>query len=128
LQTALLPRTPKRLLDACHYTQENLLALIITVCGFVPQANSHCSPTDPQFESLVEAQVKNRLQDLLEVWLEKDGSAADPKTAATAASWAIYGLTLQWSRARSKKRPSAEKFAQQVLPPVAGTLKMTQPA
>jgi AcrR family transcriptional regulator len=117
----------KRMLDACHYSDENLKSLIIMVCEFVSNANSHCSPAQPQFESLVEAQVKNQLQGLLQVWLEKEGSAIDPKTAATAASWAIYGLVLQWNHDKSKKKPSAEKFADQVLPLVAVNLRIAQP-
>ena len=118
----------KRMLDACHYSDENLKSLIITVCEFVSNANSYCSPSQPQFESLVEAQVKNQLQGLLEVWLEKEGSTIDSKTAATAASWAIYGLVLQWTHDKSKKKPSAEKFADQVLPLIAVNLRLAQPA
>jgi len=118
----------KRMLDACHYSDENLKSLIITVCEFVSKANSYCSPSQPQFESLVEAQVKNQLQGLLEVWLEKEGSTIDSKTAATAASWAIYGLVLQWTHDKSKKKPSAEKFADQVLPLIAVNLRLAQPA
>ena len=118
----------KRMLDACHYSDENLKSLIITVCEFVSNANSHCAPSQPQFESLVEAQVKNQLQGLLEVWLEKEGATIDSKTAATAASWAIYGLVLQWTHDKSKKKPSAEKFADQVLPLIAVNLRLAQTA
>jgi hypothetical protein len=64
----------------------------------------------------METQVKNQLQELLQTWIEQVGSHADPQTAATAASWAIYGLVLQWSHDKSKKRPPAETFAEQVLP------------
>ncbi len=117
----------KRLLNACQYSDENLKALIVTVCEFVSNANAHCKPADPQFESLVEPQVKNALQGLLQVWLEKEGSNADPKTAATAASWAIYGLALQWSHEKSKKRPSAEKFAEQIFPLIAANLRLAEP-
>jgi len=113
----------KRMLDACHYSDENLRALIIMVCEFISNANAHCAPSEPQFESLVEAQAKKQLQELLQVWLEKKGSIVNPRTAATAASWAIYGLALQWSHEKSKKRPSAEKFAEQVLPLIAPSLR-----
>ena len=120
----------KRMLDACHYSDENLRALIIMVCEFVSNANSHCKPANPQFESLVEAQVKNQLQGLLQVWLEQDGAGIDAKTAATAASWALYGLVLQWSHDndKSKKRPSAEKYADEVFPLIASSLRLAQPA
>ncbi len=118
----------KRTLDACHYSAENLRALIITVCEFVSNANSHCAPAQPQFESLVETQVKNQLQELLQVWLEKEDTDIDPKTAATAASWALYGLVLQWSHDKSRKRPSAEKYADEVFPLIASSLRLVQPA
>ena len=98
------------------------------VCEFVSNANSHCAPSQPQFESLVEAQVKNQLQGLLQVWLEKEESTIDPKTAATAASWAIYGLVLQWNHDKSKKKASAEEFADRVLPLIAVNLRLAQPA
>ena len=128
IQQGFRQEIEKRMLDACHYSDENLKSLIITVCEFVSNANSHCAPSQPQFESLVEAQVKNQLQRLLEVWLEKEGSTIDSKTAATAASWAIYGLVLQWTHDKNKKKPSAEKFADQVLPLIAVNLRLAQPA
>lgn len=118
----------KRTLDARQYSDENLRALIIMVCEFVSNANSHCKPSNPQFESLVETQVKNQLQNLLQVWLEQEDSDIDSKTAATAASWAIYGLVLQWTHDKNKKKPSAEKFADQVLPLIASNLRLAQPA
>jgi AcrR family transcriptional regulator len=128
IRTGFRLELEKRTLDACHYTDENLRALIITVCEFVSNANSHCAPAQPQFESLVETQVKNQLQELLQVWLEKEDTDMDAKTAATAASWAIYGLVLQWTHDKSKKKPSAEKFAEQILPLVAVNLRIAQPA
>jgi AcrR family transcriptional regulator len=112
----------KRMLDACKYSPENLKLLIVAVCEFVTNINSHCTPPQAQFESLVETQIKNQLQELLENWIERADSRVDPETAATAASWAIYGLSLQWSHDKSKKHPSAEKFAEQVLPLVAANL------
>ena len=116
----------KRMLDTCHYTAENLKALIVAVCEFIADASSHCTPVDPQFEPLMAAQVKDELQSLLQVWLEKEHIDSDPKMAATAACWALYGLALQWTREKAKNRPSAEEYAVQVLPLVAGSLKLTQ--
>jgi AcrR family transcriptional regulator len=128
IQQGFRQELEKRTLDACHYTEENLRALIITVCEFVSNVNAHCAPVQPQFESLVEAQVKKQLQELLEVWLEKADIDMDAKTAATAASWAIYGLVLQWNHDRNKKKPSAEKFAEQIMPLIAVNLRIVQPA
>ncbi|MEW6085519.1 MAG: TetR/AcrR family transcriptional regulator [Chloroflexota bacterium] len=128
IQQGFRAEIEKRMLDACHYSDENLKTLIITVSEFVSTANSHCKPSNPQFESLVEAQVKNQLQGLLQVWLEQDDAQIDAKTAATAASWAIYGLVLQWNHDKNKKKPPADKFADQVLPLIASNLRLAQPA
>jgi AcrR family transcriptional regulator len=114
----------KRTLSACHFSEANLHALIVTVCEFVIQANKNCNPAGGQFESLVEGQVRQQIQELLEFWLEKTGSEIDPRIAATAASWSIYGLALQWSR--EKNRPSAEEYARQILPLVAANLRLKQ--
>ncbi len=116
----------KRMLSVCTFSMENLRQLVIAVCEFVSNANSHCAPPQPQFESLVETQVKAQLQELLQNWIEQAGSDVDPKIAATAASWAVYGLASQWSH--DKKRPPVESFADQVLPLVASNLHLMQTA
>lgn len=114
----------RRTLSACHYSAENLRALIVTVCDFITQANAHCKPSDSQFEILIEKQVKQEIRELLAYWLEKSGSATDPQRAATAASWAIYGLALQWSN--DKKHGKAETFAAQISPQIAAILQIMQ--
>lgn len=118
----------KRTLNACHYTDENLRMLIVTVCEFVSHAHTHCTTAQPQFEALVETQVKKQLQELLQMWLEKEETDIDTNTAATAASWAIYGLVLQWNREKGGERLSTEQFADQVFPLIAANLQLTQVA
>src|SRR5512140_1723521 len=93
----------KRMLNACHLTLDNLRNLIIAVCEFIKGVNSHCKPAQAQFESLVETQVKAVMHELLMKWLEQAKLDVAPETAATAASWAIYGLALQWSHAKQQK-------------------------
>jgi len=112
----------KRTLSACHYTEENLRALIVTVCEFVAQSNQHCTSTENQFEALVETQVKQQIQELLELWLEKAGAQFDTKTAAIAASWALYGLAWQWSH--DKNHAAAEDYAGKILPLIESNLQM----
>jgi AcrR family transcriptional regulator len=112
----------KRTLSACHYSADNLRALIVTVCEFVAQSHERCKTSDSQFESLVEAQVRKQVQELLELWLEKTGSEIDPKMAAIAASWAIDGLALQWNR--EKDRPPVEAYAGQIMPLIAANLRL----
>jgi AcrR family transcriptional regulator len=118
----------KRTLNVCTFSMDNLRALIITVCEFISNASAHCNPPSQQFESLMETQVKAQTQELIQNWIEKLGTDADPKIASTAASWAIYGLVQQWSQDKNKKRPSAEKFTDQILPLIAGNLSLMQPA
>jgi len=112
----------KHTLSACHYTEENLRALIVTVCEFVAQSNQHCTATENQFEALVETQVKQQIQELLELWLEKTGAQLDTKTAAIAASWALYGLAWQWSH--DKNHASAEDYAGKILPLIEANLQL----
>ena len=117
----------KRMLNVCTFSMDNLRALIITVCEFISTASSHCNPPSPQFEQVMETQVKLQIQELLQKWLEKVDTNVDLKIASTATSWAIYGLALQWSRDKSKKRPTTEEYADQVLPLISGNLRLMQP-
>jgi AcrR family transcriptional regulator len=118
----------KRMLNVCTFSMGNLRALILAVCEYVSVASSHCNPPSQQFESVMETQVKIQIQELIEKWIDKLSTDIDPKIAATAASWAIYGLAVQWSRDKSKKRPSAEAYAEQVLPLIAGNLRLLETA
>lgn len=104
----------KRTLNACHFSPQNVRALIVAVCEFIAEAHGHCKMPNEQFESLVETQVRNQIQLLLKNWLENEKPTVSADIAATATSWAIYGLAQQWSH--DKNRPSAETFADKVLP------------
>lgn len=104
----------KRSPNLSDFSPENLRSLIITVAEYVLNTNSHCTPIEPQFEALVERQVKKQVHDLLLEWGETGEFGADPKTAAIASSWAIYGLALEWSH--EKKRPAVEAFADRISP------------
>lgn len=114
----------KRTLNACHYTPDNLRNLIVAVCEFVSNIGSHCKLAEPQFESLAETQVREQLQELLQNWVEQAGSEFAPKTAATAASWALYGLALQWSH--EKKPVPAEQYAREVMPLIVSNLRLRE--
>lgn len=118
----------KHTLSACLYSDDNLFFLILTVCEFIAQSGKHCKSTDSQFDILVEAQVNQQVQELLEHWLIQTGSEIDPGIASTAASWAIYGLALRWSREKSTNKPSAEQFTEQVQQLIVANLRITQPA
>ena len=110
----------KRMLNICHYSPENLRSLITTVAEFIVDSNSQCTKVDPQFEALVEAQVKQQVDGLLQAWVEKLERGIDSKTAAIAGSWAIYGLALEWGH--NKKRPPVEDLARQIEPTIQAIL------
>ena len=74
----------------------------------------------------METQVKAQIQELVQNWIEKLETNIEPNIAATATSWAIYGLALEWSR--DKKHLTVDAFAGQVLPLVAANLRLTRPA
>lgn len=114
----------KRTLQACHFSEENLCALIVTVCEFIARSNSHCKSADPHFDSLVEMQVRKQIQELLELWLSQLGSDLQPQMAAIATTWAIYGLALEWGQ--TKNRPTAEQYADQILPMIMANLRLKQ--
>jgi len=112
----------KRTLNACRYSPQNLHALIVTVCEFIANANSRCKAPSAQFETLIEEQVRNQVQEVLEVWLQQMETTIDLKMAATVASWTIYGLAVQWSH--DKNHPYAEAYADQVMPLIAPNLHL----
>lgn len=122
---AFREETKKRLLSSCRFSIENLRLLIVVVCEFTHNLTSHCVPAQRQFEPLVENQVKAQMHALILKWLKNENSRS-PETSATAASWAIYGLAMQWSH--EKKGQSAETFADEVLPLVAANLNLPQAA
>ena len=117
----------KHVLNACQFSNENLRELIIAVCDFVGNTHALCPKTEQQFQSLVEAEVRTQIHGLLEHWLESIPTIANTpisrERAATAASWAIYGLATEWSR--SKCLPPVEQYADEVLPLVAANLGLT---
>lgn len=116
----------KRSLNLCHYSAENMLSLVVTLAEFIGFSNSHCTSTDPQFEALVELQVKKQVQELLQVWGEKANINKDPKWIAIAGSWALYGLALDWNH--NKKRSPVEQFAKEIMPILDSIMGLEQPA
>jgi AcrR family transcriptional regulator len=116
----------KRMLNACQFNAINLRMLVIAVCEFVDRAHGSCALSDQQFQSQVEAQVRMQIHGLISHWLESqpgfDNNTQTRSRAATAASWALYGLATEWSR--SKRIPPVEEYADQVLPLLAANLGM----
>jgi AcrR family transcriptional regulator len=117
----------RHMLAACQFSNYNLLELIVTVCEFVANTHDRCPLVEEHFQSLVETQVRTQVRKLLGSWLEKTPTLANfsvsREQAATAASWAIYGLAVEWSRA--KRQPPVEQYSAEVLPLVAANLGLT---
>ncbi|MGE5375162.1 MAG: TetR/AcrR family transcriptional regulator [Bacteroidota bacterium] len=115
-----------RMLNVCEFRIENLRTLVITVCEFVGRIHSH-TDKEGQYQTLAEAQIRNQVYGLILHWLEKietiRNCSVSRERAATAASWAIYGLAHQWTH--EKRKSSAETFADEVMPLVAANLGQT---
>jgi AcrR family transcriptional regulator len=113
----------KRTLNICQYSPDNLTALIITVAEFIQFTSAHCEsrPDDPQFENQIERVVKNQLQDILQTWAQTVNPTSNPHRVGIAASWALYGLVLDWFHER--KHPKASLFAEQITPLINAILR-----
>jgi AcrR family transcriptional regulator len=111
----------KRMLNACHYSLDNLRNLILAVCEFISNMHSKCAQPHQQFESLTEGTIKKIIFDLLSHWLRETNSKISTDIPATVATWAIYGLASLYSH--SKKRPTLEMFVDEALPLVAVNLE-----
>jgi AcrR family transcriptional regulator len=111
----------ERMLDACHYTPENLRSLILVVCEFLVRLHTECAQPHQPFESLVEGTIKKQIFELLSQWLEQSKSRIPTEIPATVATWAIYGLASFYSH--NKKRPALETFVEEALPLVAVNLE-----
>ena len=111
----------KRMLNACHYTPDNLRNLILAVCEFLGRIHSDCAQPHQQFESLVEGNVKNILFELLSHWLKQTNDKISTEIPATVATWAIYGLASLYSH--NRKRPALENFVDEAFPLVAVNLE-----
>lgn len=104
----------------------NLERLILALCEFVSPFADHCPPSQHQFYSLVEVQIRGQLYEILLVWLNEAKArgqpiAATPELAATVTTWAIYGAVQQWSQ--GDRRLSAEHLARQLLPLIEAILQ-----
>jgi AcrR family transcriptional regulator len=116
----------RRMLNVCEFRLDNVRMLVITVCEFVGKIHSH-TDKEEQYQTLAEAQIRNQVYALILHWLEKietiRNCSVSRERAATAASWAIYGLAHQWTH--EKRKSSAEIFADEVMPLVAANLGQT---
>ncbi len=112
----------KRTLNACHYSEDNLRALIQAVCEFIREASGQCKSPRGQFEPLMEAQVKEQIKGLFMTWLNRTGSNIPAEIAATAASWSIYGLAQYWNHA--KERMPLSTFVDLILPLANANLQL----
>ena len=99
-----------------------LRQLILAVSDFFGNVGGGCTAHRGLFEPLVETAVRGVVRAFLLKGLEcgaKTLSRTDAELRATAASWAICGTVLEWSRTRPI---TAEELADAVQPLVAGGL------
>jgi AcrR family transcriptional regulator len=102
-----------------EFSLDNLQLLVITVCEYLEQFNSHhCGSSVKQFEPLMEKEVQTQIYHLILRWIkqlkaDKVKRLASPEVVASMISWAIFGAGLHWSQNGSIQ--SAEEIAKQVL-------------
>jgi len=120
IRALFMQEIEKRTLTVCHYSQDNMRHLILAVCEFLARLHHDCAQPHPQFEALVEAQVKQQIYALLAHWLEQTRPTLSVEIPATVATWAIYGLASLYSH--SKQRPALDQFVDEALPLVAVNL------
>ncbi len=117
----------RRMLNACHFSMDNLRNLVAAVCEFVARSHGHCPLSEQQFQSLIETQIRGQVYELIHHWLENmpvdSGYPMSREHAATAATWALYGLAVDWSRA--KRTPPIDEYANEVLPLLAASLGLS---
>lgn len=115
----------KRTLNACHFSEVNLRALIVAVCEFIGTSRHQCKSPRGQFEPFMEAQVKGQVKDLLLTWLGQmeTNSRVSPEIAATAASWAIYGLAQFWNN--QKDHTPVDEYVEKILPLAEANLQLS---
>jgi AcrR family transcriptional regulator len=85
------------------FRASTLRALIEAVFDYLAQLNSHCKPSDKQFDPFLEKAVQQELSNILLTWLQQgktsDGRQHVPvEITAEVMSWAIFGVAFQWSR------------------------------
>src|ERR1700733_7083884 len=78
-------------------------ALIEAVFDYLAELNSHCKPSDKQFDSFLEKAVQQELSNILLTWLQQGktsagGQQVPVEITAEVMSWAIFGVAFQWSR------------------------------
>jgi AcrR family transcriptional regulator len=110
----------KKSLSLCHFSPQNLHALIVTVAEFITFASSHCNHTESHFEAMVQHQVLRQIAGLLNAWGKHQPFGAESEMVTTAASWAIYGLAQEWSK--DKNHPPADEFAKKISPLILAIL------
>jgi AcrR family transcriptional regulator len=121
--------------EGTPFSSENLARLIQTVCEFLVEMGRHCRPPHGQMDQLMEKEIKAAIYEVLRPWvadLPRNGGRRPTQSdqATVAASWAMYGMAVQWSD--KEPREPAPEFVQQALPlilallqPPAGQAKRT---
>ena len=107
----------RKLAPDSGFSLDNLQVLILTVCEYLEQFNSHqCDSSTKQFEPLIEKEVQSQIYHFILRWViqwqtEQLKPLTAPEVMASTISWAIFGAGLHWSR--DGKKYSAEEISDQ---------------
>ncbi|MDE1170701.1 MAG: TetR/AcrR family transcriptional regulator [Verrucomicrobium sp.] len=113
----------KREIEVATGCAGSVQRLMLAVCDYLAELGGRCPEGSRQLMPVAEAKIKETVREILLQDLRK--RTEKPELAATVASWAIYGVALEWSR--SDRAQSAEAFTEAALPLIAASLKMAAP-
>jgi AcrR family transcriptional regulator len=103
--------------DGAPLTGENLRLVCQALLTFLAQMQDHCKPIDRQLEPMMEKAAQDVLQTFFLQRLRPVPAASRSpipmETAASVLSWAIFGVSSEWSR--GPRAESAEEVAARVV-------------
>ncbi|WP_455382577.1 TetR family transcriptional regulator [Salinispira pacifica] len=122
VRTSFLEEVEGNGLERRELAPDSVRDLFLTVCGYVTALHEHCKPPHVHLDWILEAQITDVSAELFNRWAVSSGRKGTKafELAAVAASSAMYGLVLRWSR--QKRRPAASSFVHSSLSIVTGIL------
>ena len=108
--------------------EESLRHFILTAFDFFELFHNHCTQLHKKYEPLIEGQVQILMYEFLLTWFKqlKSTVVEQPEISASAISWAIFGVGIEWSC--GDKKSTAEETANIVLSMITnGLLKVAEP-
>ena len=106
-----LPSTPV-------WNFQSLRALVRATFDYLGEFHHNCTPSDSQFDPLIERAIQQELAGVLLTWLKQARVAGMRpgvrlELVASVISWAIFGPAVQWGR--NERTPPADEMTKQTM-------------